>query len=102
MCKTGRIARDRLSESELRVAKTYANMRALRGALARLTGILKDDPNFTHRDEVYYRLGEIYFPLQGADNKAQARMYYQRLVDEFVESEFLERAAMRLKELNAQ
>jgi outer membrane protein assembly factor BamD len=100
--KNWRIARDRLSESELRVARTYANMRVLRGALARLRGILKDDPDFTHRDEVYWRLAEIYVLSDNKADKAQAIAYYQRLVDEFVQSEFLERAKMRLQELSAQ
>ena len=100
--KNWRVARDRLSESELRVARTYGNMRVYRGAVARLRGILKDDPNFTNRDEVYFRLAEIYSLSDNKEGKAEAIPYYQRIVDEFVESEFLERAKMRLKELNAQ
>ncbi len=97
--KNWRIARDRLSESELRVGETYARIGAYPGSVARLQAILKDDPDFTHRDAVYYELGEIYFKT---DNKAQAAPYYQRIVDEFVQSEYLERAQKRLKELNAQ
>lgn len=97
--KNWRIARDRLSESELHVAETYFRLGAYAGALARLQAILKDDPNYTHRDAVYYHLAEIYFRT---DNKAQAAPYYQRIVDEFVQSEYLERAQNRLKELNAQ
>ena len=93
-----RIARDRLSDSEVRVALTYKGMNWARGAVARLLGVLKDDPNYTHRDEIYYHLAEIYLKT---DNKDQALPYYQRLVEEFVQSEFLERTQKRLKELSA-
>jgi outer membrane protein assembly factor BamD len=93
-----RIARDRLSDSELQVGETYVRMGVLRGAVTRLQGLLKDDPEYTHRDAAYYHLAEIYLK---SDNKAQAIPYYQRLVDEFVQSEYLERAQKRLKELNA-
>jgi len=96
--KNWRIARDRLSESELHVGVTYVRIGVLRGAVNRFQLLLKDDPNFTHRDEVYYQLAEIYLR---SDRKAEAIPFYQRLVDEFTASEFLEQAQKRLKELNA-
>jgi outer membrane protein assembly factor BamD len=98
--KNWRIARDRLSDSELQVSETYVRMGpyAWRGAVTRLLALLKEDPDYTHRDAAYYHLAEIYLK---SDNKAQAIPYYQRLVDEFVQSEYLERAQRRLKELNA-
>jgi outer membrane protein assembly factor BamD len=97
--KNWRIARDRLSDSELNVGVTYFRIGVLRGAALRFRDLLKEDPNYTHRDEVYYHLAEIY--LKSDNTKAEALPYYQRLVDEFVESEYLERAQKRLKELNA-
>jgi outer membrane protein assembly factor BamD len=100
--KNWRIARDRLSDSELHVATTYKNIGVYAGAIRRLLGLLKDDPNFTHRDEAYFQLAEIYSRSDNKADKAQAIAYYQRLVDEFTQSEFLERAQKRLKELNAQ
>src|SRR5262245_37971716 len=93
-----RIARDRLSDSELAVARTYVRIGVLRGAEARLQGILKDDPNFTNRDAVYFELAEIY--LRADNTRARALPFYQRLIDEFKTSEYLERAQRRLKELN--
>jgi outer membrane protein assembly factor BamD len=96
--KNWRIARDRLSDHEVQVALTYKNLNWARGAVPRLQGVLKDDPNYTHRDAVYFHLAEIYLK---ADNKAQAIPFYQRLVDDFVQSEFLEDAKKRLKELSA-
>lgn len=94
--KNWRIARDRLSDSELHIATLYGRIGVIRGAILRLQGILKVDPEFTHRDAVYFQLGEIYLK---ADNKAQAIPQYQRIVDEFSQSEFLEPAQKRLKEL---
>ena len=94
-----RIARDRLSDSELAVARTYARIGVLRGAEVRLQGILKDDPNFTNRDAVYFELAEIY--LRADNTKARALPFYQRLIDEFKTSEYLEKAQKRLKELTA-
>jgi len=94
--KNWRIARDRLSDSELHIATLYGRIGVIRGAILRLQGILKDDPEFTHRDAVYFQLAEVYLK---ADNKAQAIPYYQRIVDEFTQSEFLEPAQKRLKEL---
>ena len=97
--KNWRIARDRLSDSDLAVAQTYIRIGVLRGAEARLQGILKEDPNFTNRDAVYYELAEIY--VRSDNTKARALPWYQRLVDEFTQSEYLERAQKRLKELTA-
>jgi len=94
--KNWRIARDRLSDSELHIATLYGRIGVIRGAILRLQGILKADPEFTNRDAVYFQLGEIYFKT---DNKAQAIPQYQRIVDEFSQSEFLEQAQKRLKEL---
>ena len=96
--KNWRIARDRLSDSERMVAELYFRLRIMRGAITRLQGILKDDPNYTNRDAAYYDLAEIYFKT---DNKAQALPWYQKLVDEFTKSEYLEQAQKRLKELSA-
>jgi len=96
--KNWRIARDRLSDSERMVAELYMRINNWRGAVVRLQGVLKDDPNYTNRDAAYYDLAEIYFKT---DNKAQALPWYQKLVDEFTQSEYLEKAQERLKELNA-
>jgi outer membrane protein assembly factor BamD len=96
--KNWRIARDRLSDSERLVAELYIRLGIWRGAEARLRAVLKDDPNYTNRDAAYYDLAEIYFKT---DNKAQALPYYQKLVDEFTKSEYLEKTQERLKELKA-
>ena len=66
------------------------------GAASRFLEILKEDPGYTGRDGVYFYLGEIFLR---ADNKAEALPYFQRLVTEFVESEYLDDAKERLQEL---
>lgn len=99
--KNWRIARDRLSDSELGVARTYVRIGNAPGAGARLLGILKDDPNFTNRDAVYFELAELYVKTDNKQQVARALPYYQRIVDEFTVSEYLERAQRRLKELSA-
>jgi len=96
--KNWRIARDRLSDSERMVAELYIRIGNYRGAVTRLQGVLKDDPNYTNRDAAYFDLAEIYFKT---DNKAQALPWYQKLVDEFTQSEYLEKTQERLKELKA-
>ena len=96
--KNWRIARDRLSDSERLVAELYMRTNNWRGAAARLQAVMKEDPNYTNRDAAYYDLAEIYFKT---DNKAQALPWYQKLVDEFTKSEYLEKSQERLKELTA-
>jgi outer membrane protein assembly factor BamD len=94
-----REARDRLSDHNFNVGVLYYRIRVYTGAVSRLQEILKEDPGYTRRDGVYYYLAEIFLR---ADKKAEAIPYYQRLVDEFVESEYLDRAKERLEELKAQ
>ncbi len=94
-----REVRDRLSEHNFRVGLTYYRLRADAGALSRFQEVLKEDPEYSGRDQVYYYLAELYFRN---NRKDEALPYYNRLVTEFVESEYLERARERLAELKAQ
>lgn len=91
-----REARDRLSESEFLVGRHYYRTRWYPGAVTRLEELLKVDPQYTGRDGVYFFLAEAY----AKQNRiADARTYYQRLIDEFAVSEYLEDASNRLKTL---
>lgn len=94
-----REARDRLSEHNFRVGLLYYRIGVHAGSLSRFQEVLKDDPGYTGRDAVYYYLAEIY---RRNNRKDEAIPYYQRLLDEFLESEYLERARERLEELKAQ
>lgn len=91
-----RFARDRLSEAEFDVGYHYFRSRWYYGTIPRLQGILRDDPNYTHRDAVYYYLAESFFLT---NRKAEALPYYDKLVEEFSVSEYLDRAKARVDEI---
>jgi outer membrane protein assembly factor BamD len=94
-----REARDRLSEASFRVGHHYHRVRWYPGAIDRFREILKDDPAYTGRDEVYYFLADS---LARTDKKAEAIPYFERLLEEFPKSERLEDTKKRLEELKAQ
>jgi outer membrane protein assembly factor BamD len=96
--KMMREAKDRLSESSFRVGRTYYRMKWYPGAIDRFREVLKDDPQYTHRDDVYFLLAES---LRVTDKKAEALPYYERLLSEFEQSEHLENARKRVAELKA-
>jgi outer membrane protein assembly factor BamD len=104
-----REARDRLSEASFLVGLHYFRQKWYVGAISRFQEVLKEDPSYTHRDDVYFYLGESYFRGGGAGTsanaiaaRAQAETYYDRLLKEFEVSEHLEDARKRLQELRAQ
>ena len=91
-----RDARDRLSESSYRIGFTYYRMKWYPGAIDRFRDVLKDDPEFTRRDAVYYYLAES---LRLTKKEPEALPYYERLVKEFETSEHLVDAKKRIAEL---
>jgi outer membrane protein assembly factor BamD len=93
-----REARDRLPESEFLVGRHYYRTRWYPGAVTRLEELLKTDPQYTGRDGVYFFLAESYARL---NRVAEARTFYQRLLDEFAVSDYLGDARERLQELPA-
>jgi outer membrane protein assembly factor BamD len=93
-----REARDRLSESEYWVGLTYYRIRWYPGTISRLTGILKEDPQYSGRDAVYFYLGES---LLKSKREAEALPYFEKLVAEFEQSEHLEDAQKRITELKS-
>jgi len=94
-----RESRDRLSESDYLVGYFYYRQRWYPGAVDRFKDLLKQDPGFTNRDAVYFYLGEALFK---ANRKAEALPYYEMLVQEFQESEYLPDATKRVAELKSQ
>jgi outer membrane protein assembly factor BamD len=97
-----REARDRLSMSSYRVGLYYHRARWYPGAVARFRDVIVGDPQYTHRDAVYYHLAEALVELR---REAEALPYLDRLKEEFVESEFLadgERLATRVRATLAQ
>jgi outer membrane protein assembly factor BamD len=99
--KLMRDAKDRLSEASYRVGFHYYRVRWYPGAIDRFREVLTEDPEFTRRDAVYFHLGEA-LRLSGPDKKAEALPYYERLLKEFEQSEYLEEARKRVAELKTQ
>lgn len=93
-----RESKDRLSESSYRVGLFYYRSRWYPGAVDRLKQVLKDDPEFTNRDAVYFYLGESLYKGQA---NAEALPYFERLVAEFSQSQYLADAQLRITELRA-
>lgn len=91
-----REARDRLSTSEMEVGRFYYRIRWYAGAIDRLNTLLKDDPEYTGRDEAYFYLGESYVKLS---RQAEALPLFEKLVQEFERSEHLEAARKRIEEI---
>jgi outer membrane protein assembly factor BamD len=89
-----RAAHDRLSESELEVGRFYFRIHWYRGAIDRLSTLLKNDPEFTGRDAAYFYLGECFMK---AEAPAAALPYYEKIVKEFERSEYLDEARKRIE-----
>jgi len=89
-----RETRDRLSESELEVGQFYYRIRWYPGALDRLNTLLKDDPEFTNRDEAYFFIGESLMKL---NRPKEALPFYDKIVTEFGQSEHAEDAKKRIE-----
>ena len=94
-----RNARDRLSEADYQVGYFYYRQHWYPGAIDRFKSLLKQDPAFTARDAVYFYLGES---LVKTKREAEALPYYEKLVKEFEQSDYLEDAQKRIAELKAQ
>src|SRR5438552_3009192 len=93
-----REARDRLSTSEFEVGRFYTRIRWYPGAIDRLKTLLKQDPEFTGRDGVYFYLGEA---LAKSNQGAEALPYFERILAEFEQSEYLDEARKRIADLKA-
>jgi outer membrane protein assembly factor BamD len=94
-----REARDRLDESSFLVGYFYYRQRWYPGAIDRFRAILKEDPQYTHRDAVYFYLAESLIPIK---QEAEALPLLEKLVQEFERSEHLQEAQKRITELKAQ
>ena len=59
---------------------------------------MKEDPEFTNRDAVYFYLGEA---LVKAEPEGRGAPLLQKLIEEFQQSEYLPDANKRIAELKA-
>jgi outer membrane protein assembly factor BamD len=97
-----REARDRLSQAEFRVGFHYYRVKWCPGAIPRLRGILKEDPEFSGKDGVYFYLAECLSRADKNTGRAEAIPLLERLLTEYGQSEHAEDAKKRLDELKAQ
>jgi outer membrane protein assembly factor BamD len=93
-----RETRDRLSTAEMEVGRFYFRIRWYPGAIDRLSILLKEDPQFSGRDEAYFYLGES---LIKVSRQAEALPLFEKLVAEFEQSAHLEDARKRIEELKS-
>jgi outer membrane protein assembly factor BamD len=88
-----RECKDRLDDAELSVGVFYLHIKWFVGAVERFRTLLLTDPGYTRKDALYFNLADA---LEKVDKKAEALPYYERLVDEFEQSQYLEEAKRRI------
>jgi outer membrane protein assembly factor BamD len=94
-----REARDRLSQYEYNVGYHYYRSRWYPGAVDRFKTLLEKDPQFTRRDSVYFYLGECYAKI---GRPAEALPYFDKVIQEFEQSEHLAEAQKRAEAMKAE
>jgi outer membrane protein assembly factor BamD len=94
-----REARDRLSDSDYRVAYFYLRTgKYPPAAVDRFNAILKGDPEYSRRDAVYFYLAQALILMK---RPAEALPYLDRLITEFESSEYLAQARKLSETLKA-
>ncbi|HEX6046630.1 MAG TPA: outer membrane protein assembly factor BamD [Pyrinomonadaceae bacterium] len=99
-----RQVQENLAMHNLQVARFYQDVKyatgkgGLKGAQSRLKEIADKYPCFSYNDEVFYRLGSTY---QAEEEPDEAARYYQKLVQEFPESQYNEKAREQLNIIGA-
>jgi outer membrane protein assembly factor BamD len=93
-----REAKDRVDDWDYGVAEHYFRIKWYPGVVGRLIPLITADPEYTRRDAVYFILGESLIKVK---RPSEALPYYERLVKEFEQSEYLENAKKRIVELKS-
>ena len=99
-----RQVQENLAMHNLQVARFYydvkylTNKGGLKGSQSRLKEIVDKYPCFSFNDEVYFRLGATY---QAEEEPDEAARYYQKLVQEFPDSQYNEKAREQLNIIGA-
>ncbi|HYK20578.1 MAG TPA: outer membrane protein assembly factor BamD [Pyrinomonadaceae bacterium] len=99
-----REVQENLAMHNLQIARFYYDVKystgkgGLKGAQSRLKEIVDKYPCFSYNDEVFYRLASTY---QAEEEPDEAAKYYQKLLQEFPESEYLEKAKEQLNIIGA-
>src|SRR5689334_5317496 len=95
---------ENLAMHNLQVARFYYDTRyeghkgGLKGSQSRLKEIVDKYPCFSYNDEVFFRLATTY---QQEEEPDEAARYYQKLVQEFPDSEYTEKAKEQLNIIGA-
>ncbi len=96
---------ENLAMHNFKIGNFYLNAKyknekgGLKGAQSRFSEIIQKWPNFSYLDQVLFNLGYTY---QQEEEPDEAAKYYQRLVREFPNSEFVEKATEQLNIIGAQ
>ncbi|HEX6716477.1 MAG TPA: outer membrane protein assembly factor BamD [Pyrinomonadaceae bacterium] len=95
---------ENLAMHNLQIARFYYDVKystgkgGLKGAQSRLKEIVDKYPCFSYNDEVFYRLASTY---QAEEEPDEAAKYYQKLIQEFPESEYNDKAREQLNIIGA-
>ncbi len=89
---------DRLAKHDHIIARYYIKRHSYNAALQRLNSLVDQYPNYSERDAVFFDLGTS---LSGMGRNAEARLYYERVVSEFPNSEYAGKARHKLNDLKA-
>ena len=95
---------ENLAMHNLQVARFYYDVKylthkgGLKGAQSRLKEIVDKYPCFSYNDEVFFRLASTY---QQEEEPDEAARYYQKLVQEYPDSEYTQKAKEQLNIIGA-
>jgi outer membrane protein assembly factor BamD len=91
-------ALDRLGKHEHLVARFYMRRGSWNAAVQRLNFLIDTYPQYAERDAAFFDLGNA---LTQLGRHGEARLYFERVVSEFPQSEYADRARRRLTDLKA-
>lgn len=91
-----REARNRLATHEHQVAVFYLRRGSPEAAVMRLNRIVDDYPDYSKRAEAFFDLGRA---LDALGRTGEAKLYFERVIAEFPDSEFASRSREKLGEI---
>ena len=89
---------DRLAKHEHIIARFYMKRRSYPAAVQRLNFLIDTYPNYGERDAAFYDLG---IALAALGRNGEARLYFERVLSEFPNSSYSEKAKRRLDSIKA-
>ena len=87
---------DRWAKHEHIVARYYIKRKSYRSAEQRLNFLIQTYPNYVDRPGAFFDLG---MALDGMGRRAEARLYFERVLSEYPKSEYTVRAKKRLEQI---